>query len=543
MKPIHPVTLELIRNRLIAGAKQMAVTLWKSSYSTVVREVLDYSTALFDAQGRMVAQSAQLPFQMMTMSSPLQYLLETGLAWEPGDAVLLNDPYLAQAQHLPDFMIFSPIFVGDEHVAFAGAVAHMIDTGGGAPGSYLASATEIFQEGLRLPPIKVMRKGEPNHDLFDIIAANVREPDKTLGDVRAMLASLPAGSEAVQDLVNRYGAEQLSQGMDALLDASDILMRQGIAEAPDGEYEAVDFVDDDGITSDPIRIQVKLTIAGDGATVDFTGSSPQARGPVNATLSMTHSTVNYIFMAALASGTQMNDGCNRAIHIIAPPGSIVNALHPAPVASRVTTCHRIVDAMLQALANAIPDRVMAGYYGMSNICSLSGLHADTRQPWVHFEVEVGGWGGRPCSDGLDAYSAHIHNLANVPAEVVESTQPLRVECYALRPDTGGKGKHRGGLGLRRDIRALQDDVMLNLLSDRSAHPPPGILGGEAGSAGRYVLNPETSDETRLPNKLSNFLLKKNDVISIQTQGGGGYGPAAERDPRLLERDRVEEKMS
>ena len=540
---IDPITLELIRCRLIAGAEQMSAALWKSAYSTVIREVLDYSTAIFDAQGRMVAQSAQLPFQMMTMSAPMRFLVEQGYAWEEGDVVLLNDPYACAAQHLPDFMTFCPVFADGRRIAFTGAVAHMIDTGGGAPGSYVATATEIYQEGLRIPPVKIQRRGERNQELLDLIGLNVRQPLKLLGDIGAMSACTQIGARVVGELVERYDSETVERHIAAILDGSERQFRHRISEIPDGTYEAVDYVDDDGISDDPIRVALALTIDGDRVVADCTGSSPQVKGPVNMTLEMTVTTVIYTLMAAIGRDVHKSDGCRRAVEVLVNPRSVLHAQSPGPVASRVTVSHRLVDVVLHALAQVVPDKVLAGYYGVSDICNIGGYDPDTGEPWVHFEIEVGGWGGRPTSDGLDAFSAHVHNVANTPIEVVEAGVPLRVERYALIPDSGGRGRYRGGLGLRRDVRVLVDDASLNLLGDHCKFPPTGMLGGKDGQTGRYVLNPDTDAERVMPNKLSNYRMSAGDVISMQTPGGGGYGDPAQRDPALIERDRREGKMT
>ena len=538
-----PFTLELVRCRLVAGAQQMAASLWKSSYSTVIREVLDYSTAIFDADGRMVAQSAQLPFQMMTMSAPLQQLIEGGYAWEEGDVVLLNDPYACNGQHLPDYMTFRPVFSGGKRVAFCGAVGHMIDAGGGAPGSYVATATEIFQEGLRLPPVKIIRRGEENRELLDLVALNVREPVKVLGDLAAMSSCTSVGERIVHELIGQHGAERIRATLAAILDGSERQFRHRLGQVPDGTFTAVDYVDDDGISDDPIRLQLSLTFKADGVTADFTGTSPQVQGPVNATYEMTCTTVNYILMAALGKDMAKNDGCRRPVRVVVPRRTVLSAESPAPVASRVTVCHRAVDAMLQAMSQIIPDRVMAGYYGVSNICNLGGHDPDTGQPWVHFDVEVGGWGGRPGIDGLDGFSAHVHNVANTPIEVIETTLPLRVERYELLPDTGGRGQYRGGLGLRRDIRVLAERASLNLLGDHCKFPPRGMLGGENGATGRYMLNPDTDDEHRMSDKLSNYPIRSGDVISMQTPGGGGYGDPVLRDKAAIRLDREEGKVT
>ena len=542
MARVDPVTLELVRNRLVAGAQQMAVTIWKSAYSTVVREVLDYSTALFDERGQMVAQSAQIPFQMMTMSAPMRYLVDRGFDWDEDDVVLLNDPYACDGQHLPDVMTFRPIFAAGELVAFAGAVAHMIDVGGGAAGSYFASATEIIQEGIRIPPVKIYRGGQRNQELFDVIALNVREPGKVVGDINAMCAATTRGEAVVRELLERHGAAGLRAAMREILDGTERQVRRRLSAIPEGTYHGLDYLDDDGIGDQPVRIELNLTRRGETVSVDFTGTSPQG-GPINATLSMTRATVVYVLMAAIGEGIPKTDGWGRVIEVIAPPGTVVNARDPAPVASRVTTCHRLVDVMLQALSKAIPERVMAGYYGASNICNIGGRDAETGAPWVNFEIEVGGWGARPTSDGLDGYSAHIHNLANTPIEVVESTHPIRVERYEFIPGSGGIGQFRGGLGLRRDLRTLSDGTQLNLLGDHCRFPAAGMFGGGNSVPGRYVLNPDSDREQILPNKLSNYPMARGDVISMQTSGGGGYGDPALRDAALAERDRREGKVT
>lgn len=539
---LDPVDLELIRNRLVSGAEKMSLTLWRSSYSTVIREVLDYSTALFSADGSMVAQSAQLPFQMMTMSGPLKQAIAK-VDVEPGDVLLLNDPHAAGAQHLPDFMMFRPVHADDQLIGFAGAVAHMIDTGGGAAGSYVAGATEIFHEGLRIPAVKICAAGTWDNDLYQVILLNVREPYKVAGDMRAMRAATEIGATEMAAVAERYGNDYLTAAMRSILDGSEELLRNRIAAVPDGTCTAVDFVDDDGITDEPVRLQAAVTISGGTVAVDLTGSASQTRGPINATIEMTETTVVYVLMAVFGEGIPKNDGCRRVVQLVAPDRSVVNAKTPAPVASRVTTCHRLVDVLLQALADVVPDQVVAGYYGVSNICNIGGVDPPTGEPWVHFEIEVGGWGARPTKDGLDGFSAHIHNLANTPVEVVESTVPLLVERYGFRDDSGGQGRFRGGLGLRRDIRLLAPRAELNLLGDRSHFHPPGLQGGEPGAGGRYVLNPGTDDERVMPNKIANYPMMRGDVISMETPGGGGYGHPPDRDADAAARDALDGKTT
>ncbi len=541
-RSLDPIKIEIIRSLLEYGAQHMAHALWRSSSSTVVREVLDYSTALFAANGEMVAQSAQLPFQMMTMSPPLRKLVKEGYPFEPGDVVLLNDPYLAAAQHLPDLMVFRPLFSQGRLVGFAGAVAHMLDIGGGAAGSYLATATEIFQEGLRLPPVKIERRGRANNEMMQLIALNVRESEKVLGDLRAMIACTAIGEEAFIAAAKKHGLGTVTQAMQDVLDQSERMLRSRLARLPKGVMHAVDFVDDDGIDDHPIRLELALYRQGRTVILDFSKSSPQVKGPVNVTLAMTEATVNYVLMAAFGENIPKNDGCRRVVKIIAPLGTILNAREPAPVASRVTICHRLVDVILQALSKKMPEKVMAGYYGVSTICNIGGRDPLTHRQWIHFEIEVGGWGARSGSDGPDAFSAHIHNLANTPIEIVEEGLALRVERYELVSGSGGRGTYRGGLGLRRDIRVLQSGVSLNLLTDRCKFPPKGLRGGENGRSGGYRLNPGTVHEKPLPSKLANYPLSRGDVISMTTPGGGGFGPPSLRPACLRARDRREGKV-
>ena len=395
MKPkLDPVLLELIRSRLEYGAQHMAHTLWRSSSSTTIREVLDYSTALFNARGEMVAQSAQLPFQMMTMSSPMRHFHVEGYPWEPGDAVLVNDPYLAAGQHLPDLMVFRPIFIGRRLVGFAGVIAHMLDIGGGAPGSYVADATEIYHEGLRIPPVKIQARGRIQTEILQMIRANVRESEKVTGDIVALVACTAIGEEAFLAVCAKYGAGLVERALGAILDQSERMLRQRLKDLPTVALRAVDYVDDDGIEDRPIRLELKLFRRGRRLVLDFTGSSPQVKGPVNATLAMTDSTVNYVLMAAFGAGIPKNDGCRRVVEIIAPAGSVINALSPAPVASRVTTCHRLVDLVLQALSRAYPEKVMAGYYGNSAICNLGGSDPGDRAAVDSFRDRGGRMGGQ-----------------------------------------------------------------------------------------------------------------------------------------------------
>lgn len=542
---VDPVTFEVVRNRLVAVAEQMAATILRTSYSTVIREMLDYSTAVFDTEGRIVAQSCRIPVHLNSMSRSLRTTIEKAIpleAWRPGDVIVTNDPYLG-GQHLPDVQTFLPVFADDELVAICGTLGHHLDIGGMRPGSYAGDAVEIYQEGLRIPPIKLFEEGHANERLFALIEANIRQPEKTIGDLRAQTAALAIGRDGVLELVHRYGMGTLKECMDEAIAASEARMRARLREIPPGTYRAEYCIDDDGVVDQRIRISVAVTI-GDGTIhVDFTGSDPQRRAPINATLSSTESATYFVILAIADPAIPANYGVYRPIRITAPEGTVVNALPPAPVVGRNAITHTIVNVLSLALAQAVPSRVTAAYYGMSNVYILAGDGRNGRRGWIFFDIEVGGGGARPTKDGLDCYSQGIHNLANTPIEMVESTYPLRFRRYEFLPDTGGAGTYRGGLGVRRDIEFLDESGSLNTQFDKFKVAPFGLFGGRGGATGRLILNPDSPSPVELPSKTVNRTLRRGDVLSIRTQGGGGYGDPARRDPAAVRRDLREGKVT
>lgn len=537
-------TVEIIRNALDSTCEQMSNAIERTAYSTLIRDILDFSTALFDGRGRIIAQSARIPAHLNTMGPALETVLAKHLPieeWHPGDVVILNDPYHG-GQHLPDIFVLMPVFHEGTPVAIAGCMGHHIDVGGRAPGSFGGDATDIFQEGLRLPPVKLYEAGRPARAVFDIIRTNVREPEKTLGDLASQVASLRIGERGILRLVDKYGAATIAGAVEDLIDYSEARMRARIAEVPDGTYAFEDVLDDDGIEDRPIRLCASVTISGSDVVVDFTGTDRQVRGPINCMVGMTLGTVYYVMVAALDPDIPKNYGCYRPIRVIAPEGTLVHPRPPAPVVGRMQVGHRIVDVLLGCLAQAIPARVMAPFYGSTNHVVVSGEDAETGRTWVAFEIQPGGWGGRPGLDGNDGWSAHMHNVQNVPVEVEEATYPLRVERYELIPGSGGRGRFRGGLGLRRELRVLADDTRLTLNCDRVKFPAQGMLGGGAGARASCVINPGTPDARAVSSKATNVPLRRGDVVRFDSQGGGGYGPAAERDPALVARDADAGKM-
>jgi N-methylhydantoinase B len=542
---VDPITFEVVNNALVGVAEQMAATILRTSYSTVIREMLDYSTAMFDVEGRIIAQSCRIPIHLNSMSRSLRTTLDEAIPieeWLPGDIVVTNDPY-SGGQHLPDVQTFLPVFADGELVAICGTLGHHLDIGGMRPGSYAGDAVEIYQEGLRIPPIKLFEEGKLNERLFAVIEANIRQPEMTIGDLRSQTAALEIGRDGVLELIERYGVDTFRDCMEEAIETSEARLRDKLRELPAGVYEAEYYVDDDGVIDEPIKIVTKVTI-GDGTIhVDFTGTDPQRRSPINATISSCESATYFAILSILDPTIPANYGVYKPIEITAPEGSVVNAMPPAPVVGRNAITHTIVNALMLALSEIVPERITAAYYGMSNVYILSGDGAGYRKEWIFFDIEVGGGGARQTKDGLDCYSQGIHNLANTPIEMVESTYPLRFKRYEFLPDTGGTGKYRGGLGVRRDIEFLDESGTLNTQFDKFKIEPFGLFGGGPGATGRMQLNPEGPEPVELHSKTVNRTLRRGDVFSMLTQGGGGFGPAAERDGGALERDLREGKVS
>ncbi|MEM1298692.1 MAG: hydantoinase B/oxoprolinase family protein [Pseudomonadota bacterium] len=521
-----PITLEVIRNALIAGAEEMTATIWRTSRSTVVRETLDFSTALFDAQGRAVAQAARIPVHLNSMSVCLEDIIAGPIPldqWQDGDVILTNDPY-SGGQHLPDFVAFRPVFMDGARVAISAAIVHHVDVGGGAAGSYDAKATEVYNEGLRMPPLKFVEAGRPNRAVLDIISRNSREPAMIAGDVQAQLASLEVGAAAIHRICARFGAETLGAAMNAILDQSEAAMRAVLAGLPDGTYTFSDFVDDDGQDAVDLVVAATVEIRGDTARVDLSDSADQAPGPVNCTLNMARSGV-YCALLSMGGGEVMaNSGAYRPIEITARCGSIVSALSPAPVANRMATGHRVVTTVLGALAQAAPAKVPAAYYGVSYVMALSApdplVPTESR---VYFEIEVGGWGGHPDGPGADGFSCGFHNAANSPIEMCEILFPITFTHYAFIEGSGGAGAHPGGMGLSREWRLDAEAGRVSGSFERFRHGPYGLAGGAPGSKGRFVLT-RKGEVQDLPGKISNVSLSKGDLVRLETSGGGGWGP-------------------
>jgi len=533
---ISPIELEIIYNALTAAAAEMDVTVWRTSRSTIVRELLDYSTAIFDRDGWNVAQAARIPSHLNSMSYFLTEILARHIPhdqWGPDDIVISNDPYCG-GQHLPDIVAFKAVFHDGRRIGFVGTLCHHLDVGGSSPGSYGSSATEIFQEGLRIPPVKLFEAGKLIEPIRAILLQNVRQPEPLWGDLQSQIASLNIGAANIERLARKLGQARFEQALKQLLDASEAGMRAVIGRIPDGSYEFEDKIDDDGITEEPIRIRAKVTVAGEEMTVDLTGCSPQSLGPSNATLASTCSTVFYTLMATADAPVANNAGCYRPVKIIAPPGSCVNAAAPAPVVHRIAIGHRLATVLFGALHKAVPERMPAAYYAVSYVVTFQTIDPELGRK-VLVEIEIGGCGGLPYSDGASAHSFGMHNNANIPMEMIESDMPLTFLGYGLLQDSGGAGRQRGGLGLWREWRIDCPATQLSTNLDRFKFAPFGLDGGEAASLSALYLIRDGVRQA-LPSKVTNMMIRKGDIVRLETSGGGGFGPARMRPRELVERD-------
>ena len=460
---VDPVDFELIYNALSSAVDDMAHTIVRTAYSNVVRDNMDFSTALCDRYGNLIAQGLTIPLHLGSVPDAMaSFLAKFGDDVDAGDVWIMNDPYHG-GMHLPDVFLVKPVLSDDGDLCgFAVTIAHQTDIGGRVAGGNASDSTEIFQEGLRIPPLRLYRRGEPNETLFGLISANVRVSDKVMGDLRAQLAACHVGEQRLTELYGRYGRETVDRYFAELLDYSERMVRSEISAMPDGHYEFVDFIDDDGIDPEPITIAVAIEIAGDEISVDFSGTSPKVKGAINATLSVTRSMVYAAVRCMLPPELPNNAGLFRPISVTVPRDSIVNAQLPSAVAARGLTAFRMGDALLGALAKAMPDRAIAAGEGGNSGISIGGYRAD-RSPFIYVEFVCGCWGARADRDGVDGVTNIFSDLSNNPVEVIEAEHPLRVEAYELIPDSGGPGRYRGGMGVRK------------------AHPVSGRRGGAAGA--------------------------------------------------------------
>jgi N-methylhydantoinase B/oxoprolinase/acetone carboxylase alpha subunit len=548
---LDPVTLTVLGNAFVNICREMGVTMTRTAFSPIFNEGLDFSCVLFDRRGNMIGQAEFCPAQIAASLFIVRWTLEElGVeAFEPGDVVLHNDPYRGGA-HIPEHSVMRGVFHDGELFGFVANVGHLAEIGGKAVGSFAADATEVFQEGLRIPPVKIVKRDENDLELWRLIMANHRTPRGTWGDLNAQIGSLRVAERRVLELLDRYGREFVEEAADELMDYSERWMRAEIAAIPDGVYEFTERMEDDGVVDRPVTFHVTVTVRGDELVVDWTGTDPQVRGPINATYGVTAgATYNAIFHLT-DMGIPKNSGAYRPIRIIAPPGSAVNVVYPGPSVGGNTETHpKLADMVVAALAPALPDRVAAAEGGTACNFLFGGLHPRTGDYYANYHLEGGGWGAKSYDDGNDAIVVKNGNCRNTPVEIFETRYPLRVLEYSLIEDSGGPGRMRGGLGTRRILRvAAGAQVTVNALFDRTkpGFGAYGLDGGHKGNQAAILVKRAGDDTFRTfsevfgtvsPSKFTNIVLTEGDEVLIASPGGGGYG-----DPRERDRARVAEDV-
>jgi len=537
---VDPIAFEVIRNALVAATDEMVLALRRSAYSTNIKTRSDFSCALFDAELRCVAQGFAQPVHLGSMVEQVPRAVRAygpdNLG--PGDAIVTNDPY-PSGVHLNDVSLVSPVYADGRLLGYVANLAHHVDVGGGAPAS-IGAFREVFQEGVIVPPVKLVAGGRIVEDVFRLLLAQIRSKHETAGDFRAQIAANATGARRVQALVVRHGLDAVSAAMEELLDYTERRTRAELAALPQGTYEAEGCLDSDGYGGEPVRLRVRVQIGEHEARFDTAGSDPQRRAPINATYAQTFSACAYALKCLIDPDLPVNDGFYRVVRVDAPAGTVTNCTWPAPVVGGWETQTRLVDVIFRALLPAFPDRLPAGTKAMMCQAGFGSLDPASGTYVCFYETFAGGYGARAASDGPDAVQTHGQNTENAPVEETELNYPVRVERLSLVEDSEGAGRFRGGLGLRKDYR-FELATTFTILADRDRSGPWGVLGGHDAPPAEYVLL-RGGEETRLPSKTT-VELEPGDVVSIRTCGGGGYGPPAQRDPERVLRDVLQGKVS
>ncbi len=530
-----PVTLEVLRNALQSVAEEMGVTLTRTALSPNIKDRRDCSTALYTPAGELVAQAEHIPLHLGLMPTVVKAVLNVFPFGElaPGDAIIINDPYIS-GSHLPDVCLISPVFYGGEPLGLVANLAHHVDVGGVVPGSMSTTATEIFQEGLRIPPVKLSRGGVINQDLLRVLAHNVRTTGEFYGDIQAQLSANQVGAARLQELAERVGVRTLVHYMHEIIAYAERRLRAALKELTTGRYHFTDYLEGDGLSDDQISIAVTLELAGGGVRVDFTGTSPQVPGPVNATRGVTLACVYFAVKAVADPGLPGSEGIARVVEVVTPPGTLVNPLFPAPVAhANINTAQRIADAVLGAFAQAAPHRVTAAGTGSMSNFTIGGR--DVRHRYYSYVETYGGGQGAKCDqDGMDGVHVNMTNTLNTPVEVIEMNYPLRVERYGLIPNSGGPGRFRGGCGIVREIAVL-DEAVVTVSTERNRRGPWGLAGGGRGRTARCTVRLPGRQPEPKPGKFTSRV-PPGTVITLETAGGGGFGDPFTRPPAAVRAD-------
>jgi N-methylhydantoinase B len=540
---IDAVDLEVVKASLSGIVQEMQNSLFRTGFSTIVRESQDASCALMNAKGEVVAQHVVLPLHIGAFPACCGAIInEFGDTIAAGDAFLINHPYQGGSPHAPDMCVLSPVFVGGALFGFCGSIAHKSDIGGPVPGSCSGQAREIFNEGLHLPAVRYQRGGKPIGDIERIIGANSRTPELVLGDIRGQLGADRLGERRLIELAGKYGQQKILACFDRLFDMSEAKLRDTFAEWPDGRFEAERFVDDDGVDLEkPVRIHVVVEKKCDTIHFDFSGSADQTKGPANVRPPLVQAACAYCLISLIDPHTFVSQGLLRAFTITARDGSVLNPRFPAPVNTYNPTVHALVDAVYDALSNIAPDKVRADGSGSRSII-LGGRSTHTGRGYVQYEIIAGGAGARATKDGASGITVNQSNAMIAPVEIIESEFPTRIARFELIRDSGGAGRFRGGLGIRREYLNLED-ARFSIRSMKHIIPPNGCAGGNTGRTGDIWINPDTKAAKRLPTRYADYPLKAGDIFRLDTPGGGGHGDALARDPERVLADVCEGYVS
>ncbi|HEX4894410.1 MAG TPA: hydantoinase B/oxoprolinase family protein [Hyphomicrobiaceae bacterium] len=540
---LDPITLEIVWNGLLSVTDECFISLMRAAYSTNIKERHDHSIAIADAGGRLIAQSQRsLPVHISSMKGLIDKLLEKYSDIEEGDLFLANDPHVAGGTHLPDLNFAMPVFIDGRLTALVCNIAHHADVGGAAAGSMSGGLNEIWKEGLRIPVVRLMRKGQLNQEMMDIILLNMRLPHERKGDINAQIAACRLGVDRVKDLARRYGTEVVTGAFEEIVARTKARMKAGIRSIPDGRYTFEDVLDDDGLAARDVRFKLTVDKLGEDMRFDWTGSDPQVPGNVNLTYNAVQACVFFGLKAVLDPELPNNQGVIDAVEIIAPAGTVANCVSPGAVALRANTCQRGIDVVLGALAQALPEKVVAAGNGANVSAVFAGNDPASGRPYVYLETLAGGMGGRFAKDGKDGVQVGITNTSNLPVEAIEMEYPLRVHAYGFIEDSGGAGRHRGGLGLRRVVSPVGHTCEFSGVGERFVHQPWGIFCGGPGATGRFLLDEGKVERRQLANKVRMALAPDQTVI-IETPGAGGYGPPEERTREAVEGDQRSGKFT
>jgi N-methylhydantoinase B len=532
---IDVTTVEVIKGALIYAAEEMGIALKKSAYSPNIKERMDHSCAIFNERRELIAQAEHIPVHLGSMALAVRLgIQEYKGVLEPGDMILLNDPYIS-GTHLPDLTLIAPIFHNGVLIGYAANKAHHTDVGGRAPGSLAADSTELYQEGLIIPPVKFVRHNVVDSEISSLIQSNVRTPEVQMGDLRAQIAANNTGQRRILELVAQYGVDVVHEAMDAIMDNSEKRMRMEISRMPDGEYSAVDYIESILPDGGDVDIHVKITKKGDRLWFDYTGTHEQVERPVNAPLGVTIAGIYFTLISITDPTIPVNDGCFRPITLEISLGCMMNPIRPAPVAGgNVETSQRNADVIMKAFSQIVPDKVPAAGQGTMNNITIGGIK-DNGEPWTFYETIGGGNGARPDRDGVDGIHVNMTNTMNTPIEALEAYLPLEFKAYSLRPSSCGPGKYRGGCGIERIWTLTSAKATLSIMAERNKIKPWGLAGGQGGATGEFILIRADGEEKRLPSKCTVSLVR-GDTLIIHTPGGGGYGDPRERDPEAIHED-------